>query len=67
MIPYLILTSTTGASGFADAWGAAVTADNLWSSLIPFVGVMTAIFIFAFAYRVFHKTTKSGSKGKFND
>ena len=66
MIPYVIATASTGAQGFADAWTTAVTADNMWSSLIPFVGIMTAIFIFAFAFGRFRKTTKAGSRGKFN-
>lgn len=65
MVPFLLGTST-GAVGFASAWEGAVTADNLWTSITPFVGIMTAIFIFAFAFGRFKKTTKSGSKAKFN-
>lgn len=60
--------STGGASGFVSALtdsNTGITGENLWTALIPFVGLFVAIFIFAFAYSRVRKTTGSGSKGKF--
>lgn len=61
-------TTSTGASGFVAALtdsSSGITGENLWTALIPFVGLMVAIFIFAFTYGRVKRTTGSGSKGKF--
>lgn len=62
-------TTSTGASGFVAAMTdqtTGITGENLWTSLIPFVSLFVVIFIFAFTYGRLRKSTKSGSKGKFN-
>lgn len=62
-------TGSTGVNGFVSAMTdstSGITGENLWTSLIPFVGLFVSIFIFAFAYGRLKKSTKSGSKGKFN-
>lgn len=59
---------TSGSAGFVAAMTdstTGITGENLWTALIPFVGLMVGIFIFAFAYGRVRKTTNSGSKGKF--
>lgn len=62
-------STSTGAAGFVAAMtdsSTGITGENLWTSLIPFVGLFVVIFIFAFTYGRLRKSTKSGSKGKFN-
>lgn len=59
------IATATGAAGFASAWGSAVTADGMWDGITPLVPVMAGIFIFAFVYRVFRRTTQAGSRAKF--
>lgn len=60
--------TTTGAAGWVSAMTDAttgITGENLWTSLIPFVGLFVTCFIFAFAYGRIRKTSGSASKGKF--
>lgn len=62
-------STNTGVGGFVGAMTdstSGITGENLWTSLIPFAGLFVSIFIFAFAYGRLKKSTKSGSKGKFN-
>ena len=60
--------TSSGASGFVAAMTdstTGITGENLWTSLIPFVGLFVTAFIFAFAYGRIRRSTGSASKGKF--
>lgn len=50
---------------FVSALTAGITADSLWGSIAPFAPLMIILFLFAFAYYVYRRLTKGGSKGKF--
>lgn len=55
----------SGEELFVDALEENITADNMWGAVIPLVGIISFVFIFAFAYRIIKKVLKKGSQGKF--
>lgn len=52
-------------NGFVSDINAGITADAMWGGVRPFAPLMITIFLFAFAYGIFRRVTKAGSKGKY--
>lgn len=50
---------------FTDGILQYVNPSALWGSLVPLIGIIGGVFLFAFVYGRIRKVTKKGSQGKF--
>ena len=60
------MEGATGVSGLAAELAEILTLDNFLGALIPLVGVMGGVLVFAFMYRIVRKLIKGAQKGKAN-
>lgn len=60
------MEGATGVSGLASALAEILTLDNFLGALIPLVGVIGGVLVFAFIYRIVRKLIKGAQKGKAN-
>lgn len=58
--------AATGVSGLAGELAKILTLDNFLGALIPLVGVIGGVLVFAFIYRIVRKLIKGAQKGKAN-
>lgn len=60
------MEGATGVSGLATELAKILTLDNFLGALIPLVGVIGGVLVFAFIYRIVRKLIKGAQKGKAN-
>lgn len=56
--------STANVQSIATSLGTEITAENLWAGVVPFAGILGALVVFSFCYRVFRKLISKAGKGK---
>lgn len=60
------MEGAAGVSGLATELAKILTLDNFLGALIPLVGVIGGVLVFAFIYRIVRKLIKGAQKGKAN-
>lgn len=60
------MEGASGVSGLAGELAKILTLDNFLGALIPLVGVIGGVLVFAFIYRIVRKLIKGAQKGKAN-
>lgn len=63
-IALYLATTSTGASGAAEALQGGLTAEAFWGGLQPFWPVIIGLTVFAFVYGFVTKMVRKSRKGK---